>query len=306
MALTYDQISAITEKYYVPKLEDNIFDSNPYLRRIRQKSLVKIDGGTSVVVPLEYAQNGAGGWYQGADTLDTSDTEVVTAAEYQWKQSYENIAIKRSDELKNSGDAAKLNFVKSKMKNAEKTMLDRFGTGIYSAGTNSKSIVGLRVFASTSNSVGGIDQSSYSWWQANVDSSTTTLSMSALQTQYNAAVVDNMAPTVGLCNRTIFNIYYALLQPQQRFTDSDTAKGGFSSLMFNGIPVLADSHCPANHFFFVNEDVIKMYVHREEDMRFEPFQKPLDQNVQVAKIYSMLAFTSGNNRLISALTAITA
>ncbi len=304
MALTYDQISAITEKYYVPKLEDNIFDSNPYLRRIKERSMPKIDGGSSVMVPLEYAVNGAGGWYSGADTLDTSDTDVITSAEYQWKQIYENIAIKRSDELKNSGDAAKLNFVKSKMRNAEKSMLDRIGTGVYSAGSDSKSIIGLRLMADTASTVGGISQSTYSWWQGNEDSSTSVLSMSALQTQYNAAVVDNMAPTVALTNRTIFDIYYSLLQPQQRFTDSDTAKGGFESLMFNGIPVLADSHCPANHFFFVNEDVVKLYVHRDEDMRFEPFQKPLDQNVQVAKIYGMMAFTSANNRLLAMLSNI--
>lgn len=305
MALTYDQISAITEKYYVPKLEDNIFDSNPYMRRIKQRSLVKIDGGTQVMVPLEYAVNGAGGWYSGADTLDTSDTEVITAADYSLKQIYENISIKRSDELKNSGDAAKLNFVKSKLKNAEKSMIDRIGTGLYSDGSTAKSIVGLRDFCATDQTVGGIDQSSYSWWQSNVDSSTTVTSMSALQSQWNAAVVDNMAPTVALTTRAIFNYYYALLQPQQRFTDSDSAKGGFSSLMFNGIPVLADSHCPASHFFFVNEDVVKMYVHKDEWMRFVPFSEPLDQNVRLAKIYSMLAFTSGNNRLLACLSALT-
>jgi hypothetical protein len=289
----------------VPKLEDNIFDSNPYLRRIKERSMVKIDGGTQILVPLEYAINGAGGWYSGADTLDTSDTDVITSADYSWKQIYENISIKRSDELKNSGDAAKLNFVKSKMKNAEKSMLDRIGTGLYSDGSDAKSIVGLRDFCATDQTVGGISQSTYSWWQSNVDSTTTVTSMSALQAVYNDATVDNMAPTVALCPRAVFNYYYSLLQPQQRFTDSDTAKGGFSSLMFNGIPVIADSHAPANHFFFINEDVVKLYVHRDEDMRFEPFQKPLDQNVMVAKIYSMMAFTSGNNRLLGALTGLT-
>jgi hypothetical protein len=163
MALTYDQISAITEKYYVRKLEDNIFDSNPYLRRIKTRSLTKIDGGTQVMVPLEYAVNGSGGWYSGADTLYTSDTEVITSADYALKQIYENISIKRSDELKNSGDAAKLNFVKSKMKNAEKSMLDRIGTGLYSDGSTAKSIVGLRDFCATDQTVGGISQSTYSW-----------------------------------------------------------------------------------------------------------------------------------------------
>tara|TARA_R110000796_G_scaffold248508_1_gene375350 strand:- start:6137 stop:7057 length:921 start_codon:yes stop_codon:yes gene_type:complete len=304
VTLSYDQVSAITEKYYVKKLNDNIFDSNPYLRRVKDKSLVMIDGGTSVMVELEYAINGAGGWYSGADTLDTSDTEIITAADYTLKQIYENISIKRSDELKNSGDAQKLSLVKSKIKNAEKSMQDRLGTGVYSDGTVAKSIVGLRDFCAVDQTVGGISQSTYSWWQSNLDSSTTVTSMSALQTQFEAATVDNQAPTVGLTTRAILGYYYSLLQPQQRFTDSDTARGGFSSLMFNGVPIIADSHCPSSHLFFVNEDVVKLYAHKDEWMRFRPFQEPDDQNVRTAKIFSMCAFTSGNNRLLACLSAL--
>jgi len=181
MSLTWDNVSAITEKYFVPKLADNIFDSNPYLKRIKDKSLVQIDGGDSIMVPLEYAQNSAGGWYSGADTLDISDTQVLTAAQYSWKQSYDNITVLRSEELRNAGDAGKLKLVQAKMKNAEKTGLDRIGTGLYSNGATAKSIVGLRVFVATSGTVGGISMSDNSFWQSNVDSTTTTLSMYAMQ-----------------------------------------------------------------------------------------------------------------------------
>lgn len=306
MALTYDQLSGITEKYFVPKLQDNIFDSNPYFKRIKSRSLDVIDGGTSIMQPLEYALNGAGGWYTGADTLDTSDTQIITAADYSWKQLYENISILRIEELKNSGDAAKISLVKSKMKNAEKSAMDRLGTGIYSAGTDSKSIIGLRVFCSTSNTVGGISQTDYSWWASNVDSTTTTMTMAALQAQYNEAVVDDMAPTVALTTRSLFNSYYGLLQPQQRFVDQEAAKGGFSSLMFNGIPVLPDSHAPSGHFFFINEDVVRLKVHKDENFRYAKFVEPSDQNVQIGKIYFAGAFVSGNNRLLAALTALTA
>jgi hypothetical protein len=69
MALTYDQISAITLKYYVPKMYDNIFNSNPLLQRHKKKSYQKVDGGVSVMVPLNYAVPSASGWYAGYDTL---------------------------------------------------------------------------------------------------------------------------------------------------------------------------------------------------------------------------------------------
>lgn len=307
MALTYDQISAITEKKFVPKLYDNVFDSNPLLQRHKKKSYEKLDGGERILVPLNYAQTTASGWYSGNETLSTTDNEVITAAEYTWKQLYANITINRLDELKNSGDAQILSLVKNKVKIAEKTMEDKLATGLYSNGSDSKSIVGLRLIAaSASSTVGGIAQGSYSWWQPQVDSSTTTLSVAAMQAVDNDCTVNNDTPTVIATTRTLYNSYYALLQPQQRFMDADSAKGGFKSLMFNGKPVLADSYCPANHMFFINENYIHLFVHKQEDMRFEPFTKPINQNVKVAKVYWAGAYGSSNNRLHGAITAATA
>lgn len=305
MALTYDQISGITQKKFIPKLYDNIFNSNPLVQRLKKKSYEKLDGGTSILVPLNYAQVTASGWYTGADTLSTTDNDVITAAEYSWKQIYANITILRSDELKNSGDSQILSLVKNKTKLAEKTIIDSFGTGVFSNATDPKSIVGLRQIVATGNTVGGISQSTNSWWQGTVDSTTTTLTMGALQTQYNLATIGSDKPTVGVTTRSLYNSYYSLLQPQQRFTDSETVNGGFSSIMFNGIPVIADSHCPSSNLFLLNENYLHLFAHKDEDMRFEPFTKPINQNLKVAKIYWMGAFGTSNARLQAVLSALT-
>lgn len=306
MALTYSQISAITQSKIIPKMVDNIFDSNPLLQRAKKKFYTKVDGGTSILQPLSYAQISASAWYSGADTLDTTDNDVFTAAEYSWKQIYANISISRMDELKNSGDAAILKFVKQKVQIAEKTIMDQMGTGLYNAGTNAKAIGGLRLIISASNTVGGISQSSYSWWQSQLDSSTTTLTLAAMQSRDNACTIGNDGPSVIMTTRTLYNSLYALYQPQQRFMDSETAKGGFSSLMFNAKPVIVDSHCPALFMNFLNEDYLHLYYHPDEDFRFEPFQKPVNQNVKVAKIYWAGAFGSSNNRMHGAMSALTA
>lgn len=306
MPLSWDQVSGITEKKFVKKLYDNVFDSNPLLKRLKEKSYEKLDGGTSIMVPLNYAQTTASGWYTGADTLSTSDNENITAAEYQWKQLYANISITRKDELMNSGDAQKVALVKSKTQIAEKTMMDLLGTALYNDGSTINAPVGLRSIIGTTSTVGGISQTSYSWWQAQVDSSTATFSISALQTQFNACSVDSDQPTVIMATRANYNRYYGALQPQQRFMDSETAKGGFSSLMFNGVPFIADSHCPANHIFLLNEKYLHLFVHKDEDMRFEPFQKPINQNVRVAKVFWMGAIGSSNNRLHGKLSAVAA
>lgn len=306
MALTYDQISAITEKKFIPKMYDNIFDSNILLKRIKEKSMQKLDGGERIIVPLNYAQATASAWYSGSDTLSTTDNDQITAAEYTWKQLYANISITGLDESKNSGDAQILNFVQQKVKVAEMTMKDKLGDGVYSDGTDTKSIVGLRDIVATNQTVGGISQTDYSWWRGQVDSTTTTLSIAAMQSLYNLCTIDSEHPTVVTATRALFNSYYGLLQPQQRFTDGKEASGGFGNLLFNGIPVFADSKCPTSHMFMLNENFLHLFVHKDRDMKFEPFQKPINQDVKVAKILWLGAFGSSNNRMHGKLSAITA
>lgn len=306
MALTYDQISSITEKKFVPKLYDNIFDSNPLLKRAKDKFYEKIDGGESIMVPLNYAQTTATGWYSGAETLSTQASEELSAANYSWKQLYANIIVTGLDERKNAGDSQILNLVKQKTMIAEKTMSDGLGTGLYSAGTNAKSIVGLANIVGTSNTIGGISQSTYSWWSGQVDSSTTTLSLAAMQSIFNLASIDNDTPSVIMTTRTLYNLYYALLQPQQRFMDKNSASAGFSSLMFNGIPVIVDSHCTAAAMYFINEKYLHLFVHKDCDFAFEAFQKPINQDAKLAKILWMGALGSSNNRMHGKLSAITA
>jgi len=306
MALSYDQISAITERKFIPKLYDNIFDTDPLLQRLKKKSYEKLDGGTVILVPLNYAKTSAAGSYTAAATLSTVDNDQITSAEYAWKQYYANMTISRRDELVNSGDAQVVNFVKSKVEIAEKTLADLLGDGIYSDGTTSTDLVGLRSIVDSGNTVGGIAQGTYSWWQSQEDSSTTTLTMAALQTQFTTLSINNETPTVALATRANYNRYYALLQPQQRFTDGDTGKGGFSSLMFNGIPFIAGSKVPSSHVFFLNEKYLHLFVHKDEDMRFEPWQKPINQNVKSAKIYWMGALGTSNARMHGKFTAIAA
>lgn len=306
MPLTWDQISSITEKKFIKKMVDNIFDSNATLKWMMKKCKDIEDGGTSIIQPLLYATNAAEGWYSGAETLNITDNEQFTGAEYNWKQHHVPIVVTRRDELKNSGDSAKLKFVANKVQAAEKTARDAFGTAIYNSGIDADAIAGLRQICAVANTVGGISQTDYAWWQAQVDSTTTTLTITALQTLFNLCSIDNDTPDLIPCTRANYNRYYNLLQPQQRFTDSEMAKGGFSSLMFNGVPVITDAKVPTNGIFMLNSKYLRLVFHKEENFRFEPFAKPINQNIKVAHVYTMSGFVSANNRMLGYMSAVTA
>lgn len=305
MPLSYDQLSAITHRKFIPKMVDNIFDSDPILQRAKSKGwYTSQNGGLSINQPLMYAQTSSAGSYNPTDTLNTTDNDQFTSAQYEWKYYYANISITRADELKNSGDSAVLDFVKNKVMASEMTLKDDLCDGIYSDGSTSTDIGGLRLIVDSANTVGGISQSTYSWWQAQENSSTTVTTLSALNTQYNTLTINNKHPTVGMTTRAIYGFIWNLFQPQQRFMDSETAKGGFQSLMMNGVPIIMGSKVPASHFFWLNEEFLNLYYHPEEDFRFEKFQTPINQNLKVAKVFWMGNLASANNRMHGKFTAL--
>jgi hypothetical protein len=307
MAVSVDQLTAITQRYIAPKIYDNIFDSNPLLKRMLASGQYKsVSGGTSIDLPLNYAQTTANGWYSGADSLDTSENEQLTVARYDWKSLFAGITITEEDELKNGGSAGVLKLLASKAQIAEKTIKDALGTGLYSDGTTAKSIIGLRDIVATDQTVGGIAQATNSWWSGICDTTTSTLTIAAMNTVFENASIDSEKPTVAVGTRTNYTRYYNLLQPQQRFTDSETAKGGFVNLMFNSVPFISDSHCPSQHLFFLNEKHLWLCYHPERNFSTEPFQKPLNAQVKVSRILWMGAFGSSNNRLHGKMSGLTA
>jgi hypothetical protein len=306
MAVPYGEISSITQKFFVPKLVDNIFNSNALFQRARSKWWETIDGGTSVMVPLAYATTTASGSYAGYDTLNTTANDQISAAEFFWKQYYASIAIDRLSELQNSGKEQMVDFVKAKVQLAEKSLADLLGTALFNVGTATKDIIGLRLAVDNANSsYGGVDRTTNSWWKSQVDSTTTSLSMSSMRTLMGQCTIDNDRPTVLIGTQAIYDSYYGLLQPQQRFQDSETASGGFTNVLFDGKPLIVDSHSPSGYLWMLNENYLGIKVHKDENFRFEPFQKPINQNVAYAKVYLALAMYTSNARMHGKMTAIT-
>jgi len=304
----FSQITAVSRRYFLPRLADNVFLGNVLLNRAKTKGWLKtIDGGVDINIPLEYAIASAAGSYSGSQTLDIADNDVFSAAKVNWKQYYAAVSVSGIDKLKNAGSNRIVDFVKSKMKNAEKTLRRKLAstTGIYSAGGTATEIVGLQAWINTDETVGGISQTNNSFWRAQEDTTTTTLSLAAMQTRFNACSEDSEEPTMIATTKSIYNSYWGLLTPQQRFTSDEVGKAGFKSLMFNSVPVVSDTNCPSGDMYFLNEDYLHLFVHRDENFRQTEFQSPVNQNVVTSKIYWAGEFASSNNRYHGAFKGLT-
>ena len=70
------------------------------------------------------------------------------------------------------------------------------------------------------------------------DATVTTLSLGAMEDLWMKL---EQKTDVVITGATLYAKYWGLLQPQQRFTDTELAKAGFKNLMFNTAPVTFDS-----------------------------------------------------------------
>jgi hypothetical protein len=301
---SYNQINAITRDLIIPKMVDQMWRSNVLFDRLSKKVEMK-DGGNNVRQPIAYQAGSYGGWYNGLDTLNVVDTDQFTNLNFDWKQIYEPIVISGRDEAINQGSHAVLQLVANKVRIAQRQIRDTIGTGLYNAGTTTNAIHGARLYCSTSSTYGGISQTSYSWLQAQVDSSTTVLSVAAMQGMFGDCTIDGESPDLVMVTQDNYDRYFLLLQPQQRFQDSKLAEGGFTSLKFNAADVVVDYKVPSNYLFFFNTNYLHLYGMTGNWFRFREFQEPENQDGKVAHIFSYLCHTCSSPRMQGVLSAVT-
>lgn len=307
---TLNSINSITKKYFFPKLVDQVSTSMPLIMELKKRGrLETVDGGSDLRVPVRYTRNTSRGNYSGSETLNIAYVEKKFALIFDWKQKYVSVTITGLDKLKNAGSSKVIDHVKSEMEAAEQDMMDLFGTGIYSDGsTDPEDITGARAFLSTTATYAGISQSSNSWLQAKADTSTTTLTLSTLQTRYEAAAEPPDVPNYGTTTATLFSAYMNLLQPQQRFSNTEIANAGFSNVLYRGMPLVEDSYCPSSYLILWNLKHVKLVSHKDRNFPgdFTGFKEPVNQDVSVGQILwagEMICEQPRKQGFFSALTA---
>lgn len=303
MALSWDDITGITKKHFEPVMYDNIYGSNPALARYKSK-MRKVSGGTKILVPVLYATNAYAQRLGTASTLNTSTNAKKTAAEYEWKRYAAPIVVDGLDELKNAGDAAVISHVKTEVESAEKSMADIMGTDIHAVGSTTGSLQGHLLGTAASGTCGGIAKGTYSWWQGQVDSTTTSLTLASMQALFGDCTVDNDRPTVIYTTQDVYDDAYALIQPQQRFGDENTIKAGFTNILWNGVPIIVDSHVATGDVHMINEKYTQLTVHKDRDFIITPFQKPTNEDASKAHAMWAGALCWKNCRMCGSMTAI--
>lgn len=297
MALTYNQVSGLTSDLFNESAADDIFDSNAAFVHLKEKGSVIEDGGPNIRLPIEYAKIGAAGTFKQYSILDTNPTDTLTAASFQWKYSYSQMIVSKTELWENSGKSQAVNLLKAKLKGTMSKMRDQLGTQIFSTNADSaEGMNGLRLTVSSTGTVGGIATSDFSGWAGKV-STTTAITISGIDSAIMNAAVGSDEPDLIVTTKAIFKKVKNLFQANQRFGEGETVKGNFKYLMVNFVPVFHDSHVPSKHMFILNSRWLYLYVHKDVNMVLEKVPAIANQIVHIERVLFGGNLVTDNRRM---------
>lgn len=271
------ELITTTLRYRAPKMADNLSQANLLYNRMNKSGTVKpVEGGRTIVQPLDYQENSTYKRYSGAEILDISAQELFSAAEFDWKQAAIAVTINGLEEVQNAGKAQLIDLMEARVKNAERTFINNLTEDMYSDGTatGGKQIGGLQLLVAddpTTGTVGGINRANYTFWRNYSYDATTdggSAATSANIQKYMNTVFINTSrgmerPNLIVADNNYFNLYLQSLQSIQRVTKvtgDGSAGTGWTALDFMGVDVVldggVDTICPANHMYFLNTNYL--------------------------------------------------
>lgn len=273
------EIATTTLERRSKKIRDNVSKNNAILMSLADKAEEPVDGGRLLYEELSFQENPNGQWYSGYDTLNVSAADVLSAAEFNWKQYAVAVTMSGLEELQNSGEHAVLKLLAKRIEVAESTMANALSAGLYGDGTGSggKEINGLDAAVPqdpTTGTYGGISRVTYPFWRSQLRDSAATPTSSTIYGEmlalYIACSRGTDTPNLIMSGGTIYQTYVASLQAQQRFTNPKLADAGFTTVKFMGADVVLDGgiggFATATDMYFLNTKFLHWRPHSRRNM----------------------------------------
>jgi len=180
---------------------------------------------------------------------------------------------------------------------------------IYSDGSLSNQIggLGLLIQNAGTGTVGGINSTTYPFWQNKVRE------MAGTNTWSSATIVGEMGqlwlplvrgtdrPDLLIFSHDVYNAYEGALQQNQRYMDARSARAGFEVLKYKTADVIFDDNSnfgtTAESGYFLNTDYLFMIQHTDAKWSQDDDKVPVNQDAVVMPIYWMGQLVCSNRSL---------
>jgi len=332
LTLNFDAVLSTTLMNWSKTLYDTVSKSNFFLYRLMKQQdggwVTLEDIGERAAVPLMYELGGADS-YSGYDVLDTTPTDGITSAFYDWRQASIPIAISGLEERKNAGEERIVALLEAKTKQAElgiqdflnKSLLQGAGgssiTTAYTSPTNGSQFMDplplqVKFDPTSSTTIGGVNQAPNTWWRnqfLNDASSNYAGFLKALRKLRNDCTKGPGGnPNLHLTDQHSYEYFIAALAAYHHNTSYQKADIPFDNVVFFGDPVTWDEYTPdvsggsvtqsttSGTWWMLNTDFWKIKVDATRNFAATPFIKPENQDARVATVLFLGAACCMNRR----------
>lgn len=313
----WTELASTTFRKHRTDVADNVSKHNALYKRLMAKGRVRTeDGGLSIVAPLEYASNSTYQRYSGFDALNINAVDVLTAAEYPWRQVAVNVAASGLELRTNMGESRIINFTKAKIRNAMNSFKNGLSIDLYSDGTAANQINGLQALIADTGlgTVGQINASTFGFWANIVQSAANPLQGGGAVT-YSPATIEAMMltlwikltrgsdmPDMVVASDDLYTFFEQSQTSIKRYSsDSGPTSGtaGFVTLKYKSADVFFDSSggIPGTHAYFINTDYLEAVAHRDANMTIMDELRSVNQDAVVIPVLYMGNLTCSNRSL---------
>lgn len=352
--MTFSQrVISITQDKILPKVYDNILsDSFATFRFIGNGSKWS---GETLKRPVKLFKNENGGSFSGLDTHSTDAVQTRQTMSYDLRAYEMPVSIPGLDLLVNRSDAQVLDLMKTETDSSGMDAMDDISEMFYltGSGNSNKDFIGLGALnddGTSVDSIGGLSRTTYPTLAGTRTASGGTMSLVKLANVYSAisgGSASKQKPTIVHSDETVWNLFESLLTPSvqanyqangypqvTRRSKAPVAGGelkggqGFTSIIYKGIPWVADEKSTSQTVWFTNENYIDWYGIKDPDMtqitlgqthdgvysemptnntglQFSGFMKPINQYGKVGHIYLFGNLVTFQPRRQGRLTGVT-
>lgn len=302
----FTEMVTSTDRNWTSDVADNVSKHNGLMYTIKKKGKIKtISGGYEIAIPLEHSENGTYQRYSGFEGLNTSASDILSAAKYEFRQVALHVTASGRELRMNMSKEKMIDLVKIRKSNALHTAGNNFSIDTYSDGALPEQVNGLANLIQTdgTGTVGGIVSGTYTFWKnkfkemtgTNLAASPSAANAVSMKADMNALWLSLNVGADKPDTIVMSHDFYALFelgeQQLQRYADADMAQAGFQTLKYKSANVIFDDNTNfatnAEKAYFLNTNYLYLAQHSEAKWTVDEEKRPTNQDAVVIPIYWM-------------------
>ena len=231
--------------------------------------------------------------------------QLFTNATYAWRTLVVPVVIDWDTLDLNSGESQVINWLEARKNNALKTARELMETTLHTAQTG-KEPIGLPDICSIDRDLGGINSTTYTWWDGYVSDSAEALSLVDMGTADLEVTHGGEGCDVVVTSSLLFSAYEALVQARYEIRQLQVGDVFFKALQFRGNPVIWSESCASDRMYFLNTNFLKIVYMKNRAFMMPAFQRISGQLGEEAPIIfkgNLVCSSPRNQGLLDGRTA---